>query len=62
MYEDNITDKGYKYHPGKLFVYEGLDVKDDHGTVLTAICFVSHKYPDLSEIKGGRRRTRKNRK
>ena len=61
MYEDNITDKGYKYHPGKLFVYEGLDVKDNHGTVLTAICFVSHKYPDLSESKGGRR-TRKNRK
>lgn len=62
MYEDNITDKGYKYHPGKLFVYEGLDVKNNHGTVLTAICFVSHRYPDLSESKGGRRRTKKNRK
>ena len=62
MYEDNVTDKGYKYHPGKLFVYEGLDVKDDHGTVLTAICFVSHKYPDLSSSNGGKRRTRKNRK
>ena len=56
MYKDNITDKGYKYHPGKIFVYEGLDVKDDHGTVLTAICFVSYKFPDLS----GSRKTRKN--
>ena len=62
MYQDNVTDKGYKYHPGKLFVYEGLDVKDDHGTVLTAICFVSYRYPDLTEGRGGRRKTRKNRK
>ena len=60
MYKDNITDKGYKYHPGKLFVYEGLDVKDDHGTVLTAICFVSHRYPLLKQANG--RKTRKNRK
>lgn len=63
LYEDNVTDKGYTYHPGKLFVYEGLDVKEHHGTVLTAICFVSYRFPDLSESKGGRkRRTRKNRK
>ena len=62
MYEDNVTDKGYKYHPGKLFVYEGLDIKDDHGTVLTAICFVSHKYPDLSSSNGDKRKTRKTRK
>jgi arginine decarboxylase len=60
MYEDNVTDKGYKYHPGKLFVYEGLDIKDDHGTVLTAICFVSHKYPDLSGRRGGKNKTRRN--
>lgn len=60
MYKDNVTDKGYKYHPGKLFVYEGLDVKDDHGTVLTAICFVSHRYPLLKQANG--RKTRKNRK
>ena len=60
MYKDNITDKGYKYHPGKLFVYEGLDVKDDHGTVLTAICFVSHRYPLLKQANG--RKTIKNRK
>ena len=61
MYEDNVTDKGYKYHPGKIFEYKGLQVTDDHGTVLTAICFVSHKYPDLSSMKGGRK-TRKNRR
>lgn len=60
MYKDNITDKGYKYHPGKIFVYEGLDVKEDHGTVLTAICFVSHRYPLIKQAGG--RKTRKNRK
>jgi hypothetical protein len=60
MYEDNITDKGYKYHPGKKFVYEGLDVKENHGTVLTSICFISYKYPDLTSSRGGKR-TRKRR-
>jgi arginine decarboxylase len=59
MYKDNITDKGYKYHPGKIFVYEGLDVKEHHGTVLTSICFVSYRYPVLKQSS---RRTRKNRK
>jgi arginine decarboxylase len=63
MYQDNITDKGYKYHPGKIFAYEGLDVKDDHGTVLTAICFVSYRFPELDITIGGKRRkTRKNRR
>lgn len=63
MYKDNVTDKGYKYHPGKIFAYEGLDVKDHHGTVLTAICFVSYKFPNLTSGKGGiRRKTRKNKK
>ena len=61
MYKDNKTDKGYTYHPGKIFVYEGLDVKDHHGTVLTSICFVSYRYPDLTDMKGGRKKTRKNR-
>jgi arginine decarboxylase len=60
MYKDNITDKGYKYHPGKIFVYEGLDVKEHHGTVLTSICFVSYRYPVLKKFNG--QRTRKNRK
>ena len=58
MYKDNITDTGYKIHPGKVFEYEYLDVKEEHGSVLVAICFVSHRYPTLS--KGGK--TKKNRK
>jgi arginine decarboxylase len=58
MYKDNITDTGYKIHPGKIFEYEYLDIKEEHGSVLVAICFVSHRYPNLS--KGGK--TRKNRK
>ena len=53
MYKDNITDKGYKIHPGKVFKYESLNVKKKHGSVLTAICFVSYKYPTLSNKKGG---------
>jgi arginine decarboxylase len=58
MYKDNITDTGYKIHPGKVFEYEYLDVKEEHGSVLVALCFVSHRYPNLSKgIK-----TRKNRK
>jgi len=60
MYKDNITDKGYKYHPGKIFVYEGLYVKEHHGTVLTSICFVSYRYPVLKKFNG--QRTRKNSK
>jgi arginine decarboxylase len=61
MYKDNITDKGYKYHPGKIFVYDSLDVEDHHGTVLTSICFISYRFPELTASRGGRR-TRKNRK
>ena len=60
MYKDNVTDKGYKYHPGKIFVYEGLQVKEHHGTVLTSICFVSYKFPNLTASRGGRK-TRKRR-
>ena len=58
MYKDNITDTGYKIHPGKVFEYEYLDVKAEHGSVLVALCFVSHRYPNLSK----RGKTRKNRK
>jgi pyruvoyl-dependent arginine decarboxylase len=61
MYHDNITDKGYKIHPGKIFEYESLDVKKKHGSVLTAICFVSYKYPTLSKSRKSMK-TRKNRK
>jgi arginine decarboxylase len=58
MYKDNITDTGYKIHPGKVFEYEYIDVKEEHGSVLVAICFVSYKYPTLSKVG----KTRKNRK
>ena len=49
MYKDNITDTGYKIHPGKDFVYEELDIKETHGTVFATICFISYKYPILNE-------------
>jgi hypothetical protein len=47
LHKDNITDKGYKVHPGKHFVYEDLHVTKEHGSVFTAICFVSYKFPLL---------------
>jgi len=47
LYKDNITDSGYIIHPGKIFEYENLDVTKEHGTVFTAICFVSYKFPTL---------------
>ena len=50
LYKDNITDKGYKIHPGKNFIYEYLDVKMEHGSVFTAICFVSYKFPSLKKM------------
>lgn len=56
LYENNKTDKGYVIHPGKIFVYEGLKVKEHHGTVLTSICFVSYKFPMLQKHKQTRRK------
>lgn len=50
MYNDNVTDTKYIIHPGKIFEYEYLDVKEEHGSVLTAICFVSYKYPNLTNL------------
>ena len=47
LYKDNVTDKGYKVHPGKHFVYEDLQVTKEHGSVFTAICFVSYNFPVL---------------
>ena len=47
LFQDNITDKGYKIHPGKHFVYEDLKVTKEHGSVFTAICFVSYMFPVL---------------
>lgn len=47
MYKDNITDNGYKIHPGEIFEYENLKVTKQHGSVFAAICFVSYKFPTL---------------
>ena len=49
MYKDNITDNGYKIHPGAIFEYENLKVTKKHGSVFTAICFVSYKFPTLNK-------------
>jgi arginine decarboxylase len=50
LYKDNVTDNGYKIHPGKNFVYEYLDVKEEHGSVFTAICFVSYRFPTIKKM------------
>ena len=62
LYEDTVTDTGYKIHPGAVFEYENLDVKEEHGSVFTAICFVSHKYPVLSKQRPSKQRPSKTRK
>jgi arginine decarboxylase len=51
MYQDNLTDKGYVIHPGKVFAFEELKVKKKHGSVLTALCFVSYKYPTMKKTR-----------
>ena len=48
MYKDNITDSGYRIHPGKIFHYDDIKVTQEHGSVFTAICFVSHRFPHLT--------------
>jgi arginine decarboxylase len=60
LYQDNKTTKGFIIHPAKIFVYDSMMVKEEHGSVFTAICFVSYKYPTLN--KPSPKKTRKNRK
>lgn len=48
MYKNNITHTGYTIHPGKIFHFENLHIKKEHGSVFVAICFVSHKYPIIT--------------
>ena len=64
IYKDNKTDTGYIIHPGKIFVYDFLDVKEEHGSVFTVICFVSYRFPTLTEAKTIKpsQKTRKNKK
>ncbi len=59
IYKDNKTDSGFVIHPGKIFVYEHLDVTEEHGTVFAAICFVSYKFPTLMKTKARTRMPRK---
>jgi len=59
IYKDNKTDTGFIIHPGKIFVYEHLDVVEEHGTVFAAICFVSYKFPTLMRTKTKTRAPRK---
>jgi arginine decarboxylase len=51
IYKDNKTDTGFIIHPGKIFVYDHLDVTEEHGTVFAVICFVSYRFPTLSKTK-----------
>jgi len=55
IFRDNKTSKGYILHPGKIFVYDSLQVKKEHGSVFAALCWVSHKFPSAKNSK-----TRKN--
>ena len=65
IYKDNKTDTGFIIHPGKIFVYEHMDVVEEHGTVFAVICFVSYKFPTMMKTKTrirAPRKTRKNKK
>lgn len=57
IFKNNATSKGYKIHPGKIFIYDSLKVTKEHGTVFCALCWVSHRYPGVKKNK-----TRKNKK
>ena len=62
LYKKNKTDTGYIIHPGKIFHYETLKVAKEHGSVFTAICFVSYRFPLLREEISPQQGTRKNRR
>ena len=61
MKTDCKTDRGYIIHPGKVFLFEEMIVKEKHGTVFASICFVSYLYPQNLEIKKNQN-TQKNQK
>ena len=50
IYKDNKTDTGYIIHTGKIFNYDSLKVTKEHGSVFTAICFVSYRFPYLTNV------------
>lgn len=44
--EKNVTSLGYCVVPGTIFEYEEIEkVRQKHGSVLAALCFVSHTFP-----------------
>jgi pyruvoyl-dependent arginine decarboxylase len=45
IFKNNYTSKGFKIHPGKIFIYDSLKVTKKRGTVFCALCWVSHRYP-----------------
>ena len=44
-----------------IFEYENLDVTKEHGSVFTAICFVSYKIPTLKKSNSNSRRMKRRR-
>lgn len=61
LYKDVKTSDGYTIHAGADFVYDGLKIKKHHGSVFTAICFVSYQIPMLHDKKSKQRKTKKKR-
>ena len=57
IFKKNKTSKGFILHPGKIFVYDSLKVTKEHGSVFSALCWVSHKFPSAKMSKS---KTRKN--
>jgi pyruvoyl-dependent arginine decarboxylase len=49
IFANNKTSRGYTLYPGKIFVYESLHVKEQHGSVFAALCWVSYRYPVVSK-------------
>lgn len=51
IFANNKTSKGYTLYPGKIFVFDSLHVKEEHGSVFVALCWVSHRFPSASKKK-----------
>jgi len=49
IFANNKTSRGYTLYPGKIFVFESLQVKEQHGSVFAALCWVSHRFPSASK-------------
>ena len=58
LYKYTKTSLGYTIYPGKIFIYDSLKVKKHHGSVFTAICFVSYKFPMMKNV-SNKKKTKK---